>query len=129
MDSDATPLNSFSIVTLIFFVIVLPDHLRKGLIGKSIIFVIKAGTIHLPPIHLSNAPPRALQLSIPLNLATAPVLVVLLLKAAQCIPWSVIADGITGGGSGVQPYNIMILFFSLAYLAMSLGTSELEAVF
>jgi hypothetical protein len=50
------------------------------------------------------------------------VIIVFILKAAQCIPWSVVRDGITGDGStGVQPFNIMILFFSLAYLAMSLG--------
>jgi Na+/H+ antiporter NhaD/arsenite permease-like protein len=48
-----------------------------------------------------------------------------LLKVAQCIPWSVIRDGITGGSSGVQPFNIMILFFSLAYLAISLGQISL----
>ena len=126
MDSESTPLTRFSVVTIVFFVIVSPDQFQKGLTGKSIIFVIKAVTIRIPPVHLSNAPLRALQLSIPLNLATAPVFVVLLLKATQCIPWSVIADGITGGGSGVQPYNIMILFFSLAYLSMSLGISVFE---
>jgi len=84
--------------------------------------VIKAVAIRFPPIRLSGVPPRSLQLTIPLNLATAPVIVVFLLKVSQCIPWTVITDGITGGDSGVQPYNIMILFFSLAYLAMSLGT-------
>ena len=93
------------------------------LIEKSTIFVIKAVTIRLPLIRLSAVPPRSLQLTLPLNLATAPVIVVFLLKASKCIPWTVIADGITGGDSGIQPYNIMILFFSLAYLAMSLGTN------
>jgi hypothetical protein len=78
-------------------------------------------SIPLPLLPLSKTPPRSLRLSITLNLATAPILIVFLLKASQCIPWSVIRDGITGGSSGVQPFNIMILFFSLAYLAMSLG--------
>jgi hypothetical protein len=90
--------------------------------------VIKAVTIPLPLIPLSRNPPRKLQLSIQLNLATAPVIIVFILKAAQCIPWTVISDGITGGSSGVQPFNIMILFFSLAYLAMSLG-NESETYF
>jgi len=88
---------------------------------KSIIFVIKAVSVPLPSVPLSKIPPRKLKLCIPLNLATAPVIIVFILKAAQCIPWTVVRDGITGGTTGVQPFNIMILFFSLAYLAMSLG--------
>ena len=50
------------------------------------------------------------------------MIIVFILKAAQCIPWSVIRDGITGGGELVQPFNILLFFFSLAYMAMSLGT-------
>jgi hypothetical protein len=80
-------------------------------------------SIPFPLIPIQKTPPRNVKLSIPLNLATAPVIIVFVLKAAQCIPWSVIRDGITGGSTGVQPYNIMILFFSLAYMAMSLGKS------
>ena len=96
-------------------------QIRWAANDQSIVFVIKAVSIPLPPICLSKNPPRHLKTSIPLNLATAPVIIVFILKAAQCIPWSVVRDGITGGSTGVQPFNIMILFFSLAYLAMSLG--------
>jgi hypothetical protein len=64
---------------------------------------------------------RRLKLVIPLNLATAPVLFVFALKAAQCIPWNVVRDGITGGSNLVRPFNILLFFFSLAYMAMSLG--------
>src|SRR5277367_2810434 len=116
-------LNSFSIVTLIFFVIVLSIFPVSDI--QSILFVIHAVSIPLPLIPLSKTPPRSLRLSITLNLATAPILIVFLLKASQCIPWSVIGDGITGGSSGVRPFNIMILFFSLAYLAMSLGVATI----
>jgi Na+/H+ antiporter NhaD/arsenite permease-like protein len=37
------------------------------------------------------------------------------------IPWIVVHDGITGGSNLVRPFNILLFFFSLAYMAMSLG--------
>ena len=120
-------LNRFSIVTLIFFVIVLGPSCSFA-DCESILFVINDVSIPLPLIRISKNPLRYLKLSIPLNLATAPPLIVLLLKVSQCIPWSVVANGITGGSTGVEPYNIMILFFSLAYLAMSLGRTLQEFV-
>jgi hypothetical protein len=113
------PLDRFSVVTLIFFVLVFA--LNSFANSKSIVFVIRGISIPLPSIRISKRPPRELKLSIPLNMATAPVIIAFILKATQCIPWSVVRDGITGGSTGVQPFNIMILFFSLAYLAMSLG--------
>ena len=122
-NSSGDGLNRFSIVTLIFFMIVLLTFHWDVLIAQSILFVINDVSIPFPLIRISKYPLRYLRLSIPLNLATAPPLIVLLLKVSQCIPWSVVRDGITGGGTGVEPYNIMILFFSLAYLAMSLGTA------
>ncbi|KAF9932907.1 hypothetical protein FBU30_007066 [Linnemannia zychae] len=56
-----------------------------------------------------------------LNIATAPVLGVLFLLATRSIEGSSIKDGIVGApGSGVEPYAVMILFFSLAYICISL---------
>lgn len=75
-------------------------------------------TIPHPLIPLSTTPLRSLCPSIPLNLAAFPVIIVFL-KAAQCIPWSVIREGISGGRSRVQQYNILILLFSLPYIAIS----------
>jgi len=64
---------------------------------------------------------------IPLNLVTVPVLTVLILLAAQCIPIGVVRDGIIGT-NGVKPYNVLILFFSLAYMAITLDlTGVLQA--
>ena len=88
--------SGYAIATLVVFII-------------SIFFVIRPVSIPTPhPI------PR-----IPLNLTTAPILAILLLWAAQCIDPAVIRNGIVGT-EGIKPYNILILFFSLAYMAITL---------
>jgi Na+/H+ antiporter NhaD/arsenite permease-like protein len=84
-----------SIVTLIFFVI-------------SIFFIL--------------CPARIPKTNFKLTLATAPPLCVLVLLASTCIPISVVWDGIRGT-DGVKPYNILILFFGLAYMSISLDMS------
>lgn len=89
-----------SIVTLVFFVV-------------SIFFIL--------------CPVRIPRTRISLNLATAPPLCVLILLASTCIPISVVWDGIRGT-DGVKPYNILILFFGLAYMSISLDmTGVLQA--
>ncbi|KAG0273902.1 hypothetical protein BGZ96_004601 [Linnemannia gamsii] len=56
-----------------------------------------------------------------LDIATAPVLGVLFLLATQSIKGDSVRDGIVGAPeSGVEPYAVMILFFSLAYICISL---------
>ncbi|KAF9124351.1 hypothetical protein BGW39_008290 [Mortierella sp. 14UC] len=56
-----------------------------------------------------------------LDIATAPVLGVLFLLATRSIEGNSVRDGIVGApGSGVEPYAVMILFFSLAYICISL---------
>ncbi|KAI7829696.1 arsenical pump membrane protein-domain-containing protein [Gamsiella multidivaricata] len=58
---------------------------------------------------------------ITLNIATAPVLGVLFLLATQSIDGESVRNGIVGEPeSGVEPYAVMILFFSLAYICISL---------
>lgn len=92
------PANNYdakSIVTLIFFVI-------------SIFFIL--------------CPMRIPKTKFKLNLATAPPLCVLILLASTCIPIGVVWDGIRGT-DGVKPYNILILFFGLAYMSISLDMS------
>ncbi|KAF9932377.1 hypothetical protein BGZ67_004762 [Mortierella alpina] len=56
-----------------------------------------------------------------LDIATAPVLGVLLLLATRSINGKSVLNGIVGEpSSGVEPYAVMILFFSLAYICISL---------
>ena len=54
-----------------------------------------------------------------INLTTAPILAIALLWAAQCLDPTVIRNGIVGT-EGVKPYNILILFLSLAYMSITL---------
>jgi Na+/H+ antiporter NhaD/arsenite permease-like protein len=93
-------ITRFSIVTLVVFIV-------------SIFFVI--------------VPVRIPRTRISLNLTTAPILAIAILWAAQCLGPSVIRGGIVGS-EGIKPYNIIILFFSLAYMAITLDvTGILEA--
>ncbi|KAG1736668.1 uncharacterized protein EDB91DRAFT_1142076 [Suillus paluster] len=89
-------ITGYSVATLVVFII-------------SIVFVIYPVSIPTPrPI------PR-----IPINLTTAPIIAIAILWAAQCLDPAVIRGGIVGT-DGVKPYNILILFFSLAYMAITL---------
>ncbi|KAJ7747968.1 hypothetical protein DFH07DRAFT_1062665 [Mycena maculata] len=90
-------ITRFSIVTLILFIL-------------SISFVIY-------PVEL-----RIRRWRIPINLNTAPILAIAILWAAQCLGPTQIRDGIVGT-DGVKPYNILILFSSLAYMAITLDIS------
>lgn len=92
--------NGYSIATLVAFIF-------------SIVFVIQPVSI---PTRISLLP------RLPLNLTTAPILAIAILWAAQCINPTVIKDGIVGT-DGVKPYNILILFFSLAYMAITLDVT------
>jgi Na+/H+ antiporter NhaD/arsenite permease-like protein len=56
---------------------------------------------------------------VPINLLTAPIATIAILWAAGCLGPKEIRDGIVGT-EGVKPYNILLLFFSLAYMAISL---------
>ncbi|RDB30698.1 hypothetical protein Hypma_005986 [Hypsizygus marmoreus] len=86
----------------------------------SIIFVIYPISIPVPLPYFGRK-------RIPLDLTTAPILAIAILWAAQCLGPSVIRDGIVGT-DGVKPYNILILFFSLAYMAITLDiTGILQA--
>ncbi|KAJ7139054.1 hypothetical protein C8R44DRAFT_300278 [Mycena epipterygia] len=100
-------ITGFSIATLVIFIC-------------SIAFVIHPLSV---PIRLPYVGHKRLSL----NLTTAPILAIAILWAAQCLGPSQIRDGIVGT-DGVKPYNILILFFSLAYMAITLDiTGVLQA--
>ncbi|PVG04256.1 hypothetical protein CPB86DRAFT_771660 [Serendipita vermifera] len=60
----------------------------------------------------------------PLDFHTAPVIAVLLLLAAGCIHGPEVKRGIVGA-DGVEPLNVMALFISLAYMAISVDKAGL----
>ncbi|PPQ69347.1 hypothetical protein CVT24_001642 [Panaeolus cyanescens] len=92
----------------------------------SIIFVIYPYSFVLPlPRFLPYVGGRRPRIHI--NLTTAPIIAILVLWAAQCLGPTQIRDGIVGTDN-VKPYNILILFFSLAYMAITLDiTGILQA--
>ena len=109
-------IDRFSIVTLVFFLL-------------STIFVIRPFSFHVPV-------PRLGRREVTLGLMTAPIIAICILWASQCIGAAQIRDGIIGTGRApapqtpnfstdaliddVKPYNILILFISLAYMALTL---------
>ncbi|KAL0097470.1 hypothetical protein J3Q64DRAFT_1844768 [Phycomyces blakesleeanus] len=64
------------------------------------------------------------QTHIRLNLATSPPLGVLILLIIRAIPITTVRDGCIGS-MGIQPYAILILFYSLAYICISLDLTGL----
>ena len=69
---------------------------------------------------------RALRISI--SLETAPVIGVIIALATTTIDGTTIRLGIEGDGN-VKPYDVLVLFISLAYISIALdGTGAIEAV-
>ncbi|KDQ12575.1 hypothetical protein BOTBODRAFT_34306 [Botryobasidium botryosum FD-172 SS1] len=94
-------ISGSAIATLVLFII-------------SIFFVIVPVSI---PLRRFGFP-----LNLPINLSTAPIIAIAVLWAAQCIGATQIRDGIVGT-DGIKPYNILILFMSLAYMAITLDVT------
>jgi len=97
-------------------------------IATLVVFIISITLVIVPiriPLRIRRDPRT--YINIPINLTTAPILAIAILWAAQCLGPSVIRGGIVGS-EGIKPYNIIILFFSLAYMAITLDvTGILEA--
>ncbi|KAF8625329.1 hypothetical protein AX17_006871 [Amanita inopinata Kibby_2008] len=96
--------SGFAIATLVVFIL-------------SIVFVIRPLTIPIP----SRYAVKGVK-GIRIDLLSAPIAAIAILWAAQCLGASTIRDGIVGT-EGVKPYNILILFFSLAYMSITLDTT------
>ncbi|XP_006455270.1 hypothetical protein AGABI2DRAFT_209685 [Agaricus bisporus var. bisporus H97] len=100
-------IDRFSIVTLVLFFI-------------ETLFVIQ-------PVKIPIRIPWLGRFKIPIDLNTAPILTIAILWASQCLGPTEIRHGIVGT-NGIKPYNILILFISLAYMAITLDiTGILQA--
>ncbi|KAJ3206620.1 hypothetical protein HDU67_008044 [Dinochytrium kinnereticum] len=71
----------------------------------------------LHPFRIPLTPSRSHHL--PLNLITSPPLAILLLLLTRSIDFTVLRSGLTGTPQ-LQPYSILILFYSIAYICISL---------
>jgi len=67
---------------------------------------------------------HVLLLQFPLNFVTAPLIADLLLLALRAIGRQEVHDG-TLGANNILPYNIMVFFLTLAYIAISIDCSGL----
>ncbi|KAG6840306.1 hypothetical protein C0991_007631 [Blastosporella zonata] len=100
-------ITRFSIVTLVLFLL-------------SAIFVIQPVSF---PIRLPYLGRRRVWI----NLTTAPIIAIAILWASQCLGGTQIRNGIVGTDD-IKPYNILILFITLAYMAITLDiTGVLQA--
>ncbi|OLL26086.1 Arsenical pump membrane protein, partial [Neolecta irregularis DAH-3] len=71
--------------------------------------------------------PLCKRAKIHLNTATAPLFAVLVLLCSRCISPALVGAALTNIDS-IKPYNVLLLFFSLAYLAITLDmTGVLQA--
>ncbi|GLB39823.1 putative arsenical pump membrane protein [Lyophyllum shimeji] len=100
-------ITRFSVVTLVIFLL-------------SAVFVIQ-------PVSFRIRLPYLGRQRIWINLTTAPIAAIAILWASQCLGGTQIRDGIVGT-DGIKPYNILILFITLAYMAITLDiTGVLQA--
>jgi Na+/H+ antiporter NhaD/arsenite permease-like protein len=72
----------------------------------------------------SNGHRAFVRSSFPMNFVTAPLIANLFLLAVSAIGRTEIHDGIVGANN-IAPYDIMIFFLSLAYIALSIDASGL----
>ncbi|KAJ3295044.1 hypothetical protein HK104_003049 [Borealophlyctis nickersoniae] len=103
-----TTLTPFSYLTLLIFSFVIAFCIRP---------------IRIPfPIHI-----RQKKYHLHLNLATAPVIGILLLLITTAIDGNVVKNGFVGT-QGIQPYSVLILVFALAYICISIDLTSLFEV-
>ena len=77
-----------------------------------------------PPPTLSSPPSRFVVVRFPLNFVTAPVIADLFLLVILAIGRKEVHDGIVGSDN-IAPYDVMIFFLTLAYIAISVDASGL----
>lgn len=59
----------------------------------------------------------------PLDLLTAPLLAVILLLVTHTIDVTTVREGIVGSEGGAIPYDVLVLFISLAYISTALDST------
>ncbi|CAG8549659.1 24302_t:CDS:2 [Cetraspora pellucida] len=108
------PLTISSYISLVFFLL-------------AIAFVVFPLSIEIPysdrlPVIPIIHPKHGQKIKIRINLATSPLIAIVILLATKSIEFQVVVNGFLGD-QGIQPYSIMILFFALAYICISLDVT------
>ncbi|KAF2634262.1 hypothetical protein P280DRAFT_474767 [Massarina eburnea CBS 473.64] len=132
---DTSQIKSWrSILTLIVFVLTninvlfpftVPVYVPRVLIC-AISKTLVALRIYNPPINIANNNRSGafVRCSFPMNFVTGPLIANLLLLATLSIGRTEVHDG-TIGANNIAPYDIMLFFLSLAYIAISIDASGL----
>ncbi|KAH6643106.1 hypothetical protein C7974DRAFT_386796 [Boeremia exigua] len=121
-----------SVITLIVFVltninvlfdfmipIYVPKVLWKGIVSTSTALRITSKPSHDRPSHGAFV-----RFNFPMNFVTSPLIADLFLLAITAIGRDEVRGG-TIGANGIVPYDIMLFFLSLAYIAISVDASGL----
>ncbi|KAJ2925317.1 hypothetical protein H1R20_g11756, partial [Candolleomyces eurysporus] len=95
-------ITRYAIVTLVLFFL-------------STIFVIQSLSFHVSLPFIGKR-------KVTIGLMTAPIMAIAILWASQCLGATQIRNGIVGTDN-IKPYNILILFISLAYMAITLDVT------
>ncbi|CAN9200563.1 hypothetical protein CC77DRAFT_455441 [Alternaria alternata] len=136
-DLDTSKIKEWrSIVTLIVFVltninVLFPFHVPiylPRIIWTPFLKIVSALRIIPPPQHptrVRNGKPGSfVRFDFPMNFITAPLVADLFLLAILAIGAKEVKGG-TLGDQGIVPYDIMLFFLSLAYIAISVDASGL----
>lgn len=74
-------------------------------------------------IRILDAESRLDEWFLPLDLRTAPGLAIILLLITQSINGDIVRLGIVGTPGGAIPYDVLVLFISLAYISIALDST------
>ncbi|KAF9037771.1 hypothetical protein BJ165DRAFT_1502908 [Panaeolus papilionaceus] len=115
-------IDRFSIVTILLFfisqiLVIFPLSFSLSSLQQAIHERLKI-TIKIP----RRIPAWLREVKITIGLMSAPILTIAILWASQCLGPAQIRNGIVGT-DGIKPYNILILFISLAYMAITLDVT------
>ncbi|PVH90396.1 hypothetical protein DM02DRAFT_621039 [Periconia macrospinosa] len=122
-----------SIITLIVFILTniivlipftIPIHVPRLLL-RAISKALESLCIAAPKSDSrSNGSSAFVRVNVPMNFVTAPLIANLFLLAILAIGRTEVHDGIIGANN-IAPYDIMLFFVSLAYIAISIDASGL----
>jgi hypothetical protein len=89
-------------------------------LAASFTRLLKRGLIR---IRILDAELRLDEWFLPLDLRTAPALAIILLLITQTINGDTVRLGIVGTPGGAIPYDVLVLFISLAYISIALDST------
>lgn len=101
----------------------------QGIFTLVIVLLFAAGAVNCPldiPVPLPHAPGSpSVWTHLPLGVVTAPLAGAVILSVAQVLRGDAWRSAVVGWGTGIAPWDVLALFFALAYMAVSVEASGL----